>query len=276
MTIEQLLKTKGYTDQELKDLEPMLANAKFRKTLEDEITKMETDLTEYDNWFTKEITPEVNALRQKAAEAEAEAAAQKARFEAYQKSLMKRQGEQQDPAAAAAAAEEEARRVAAAKKEGGLDPSKYVTADTFNAAYDKTGEAIASAINITTQHMQLFPGQFLDMEQLRLEAKNAKKPVKLFWEEKYNVASKRNEIEAKKKQEEEARIRSDERQKVMVEFGGSNPNLRPLAPSSSPFIERKKADAGKQPWEKNESDLTKARIEKAIQKAAGRGELAAV
>lgn len=280
MTIEQLMSKKGYSQQEITDLKPLLSNVKFRKDLEDELTafegnatKMQADLDEYDRWFTQDITKEHGELLQRVADAEANAAAATARAEAYKKTGMRVQAGQLTPEQAAAAAEEEVKKAKEAAKGAGVDP-RYVTADTFQQSYEKVGEAIAVASNIVSSHMQLFPGEYLDMEQLRTEAKAAKKPVKEFWETKYKVADKRTEIANKRTADAEARVRADERQKVMAEFGGgSNPNIVLPSASKNAFVERKKADAGKQPWERNENELSKARIEKAISNASKRGDL---
>lgn len=279
MTIEELLTKKGYTAQEITDLKPLLSNPKFRSDLEAELNdgiKAKSDLDAYDRWFTEEITPEHQKLMERVATAEAEAAAAKARFEAYQKSGMRKQAGDQDPAAAAAAAEEEAEKARKAASGAGLDPSKFVTQETFLKVADQTGDAMANAIDIVTDHMQLFPGQQLNMTQLRTEAKAARVPVRQYWETKYKVAERKAAIveEAEKKKLDAAR--QEGYQKAAVEFGGNNPNLRVPMPSTNPFVIKKQNKDAKQPWERNESELSRDRVEKAIQKAASRGELNAV
>lgn len=277
MTLEQLLTAKGYTAQELADLAPLLGNAKFRSDMEAELSdgiKAKTDLDEYDRWFTQEITPEHQALLKRTADAEAEAASAKAKFESYQKSGMFKQGgaDAKKAAEEAEAAAEKARQEA---KGAGLDTSKFVSNETFQQAYEKTGEAIAVATNIVTQHMQLFPGQYIDMEQLQQEARKAKKPVKEYWESKFNVPAKRIEIAAKEKTAYEDGIRADERKKLQIEFGGSNPNLQIGVQSNNPFVIKKQSTTNKQPWEQNANEITRTRVQQAIEKAAGRGELRA-
>lgn len=277
MRLEDLMLSKGYTQQELSDLGPMLNNAKFRATLEAELdnaVKASHDLDEYDRWFTNEITPQHEQLMKRVADAEAEAAASKARFEAYQNSGMRKQaGGGGQLSEDARKAEEEAARAREAAKGAGVDTSKFVTTDVFSQAYEKTGEAIAQAINITTQHMQMFPGQYLDMEKLREEARIAKKPVKDYWENKYGVSARRAELVEKERQDHENRIRADERQKMAVEFGGSNPNLQVGMGSNNPFVIKKRTAETKQPWEQTPNDVSRARVLKAVEKAAGRGEL---
>lgn len=274
MTIEQLLSTKGYSQQEITDLAPMLANNKFRKDLEEELGKLEkatVDLNEYDRWYTQEITPEHLRLVKERDDAVATAAAEKARMEAYQRTSQMRQAGKTE--AEIRESERIERERVAAEAASKVDTSKFVTSDTFQRAFDATGEAMAVATNIVSNHMQLFPGQFVDMEQLQRDAKAARKPVKQFWEEKYNVAGRRQELANKAKEDERAAIRKEEREKMIVEFGGSNPNLQVMAPSHNPFVIRKAASVGKQPWERTENEMQRERIEKAIQNAAKRGEM---
>jgi hypothetical protein len=274
MTLEELLKAKGYSTQEMEDLKPLLANSKFRSDLEAELSngaKAVKDLDEYDRWFTNEITPQHQELLNRVALAEADVAASKARFEAYQKAGMQKQAGK-DAAAVAAAAEEEAEKARKAAAAAGIDTSKFVTSDTLTKISDSTGDAMANAIDITTEHMQLFPGQRLNMQKLRNEAKAARIPVRDFWENKYKVKEREQEILAKAEADKIAEAEKRGYQKATVEFGGSNPNLRIPGPSTSPFVVKKVKEGDKQPWERNASDLSKARIEKAISKAAERGE----
>jgi hypothetical protein len=287
-TLEQVLKARGYSDAELAALAPALNDPRFRKSLEEEISnadnlaaanqKLTTDMNAYDKWFMEEITPEHTKILKEREDAIADAAASKARLDLLQRSRMQRQGENQDPAAMAAARAEEERvaREASEAARLGLQPkTKYVDEQTFQGAFEATGSAIASAVNLARQHEKLFGADAdLDMEVLYAEAKAAKMPVKAFWEKKYHVSEKRAEAAQKQGEAHDAKIRADERQKMSVEFGlGSNPNIRTMVPSNNPFVIRKQKEGDKQPWEKTESELTNARLTKAVEKAASRGEL---
>lgn len=277
-TLEQVLKARGYSDQELTDLAPMLTNAKFRASLEAELvaadtlseqnTRLSADLDNYDKWFTTEITPEHEKLLKEREDAVADAAAAKARLEIMQKRGMRKQGTQQDPDAVAEADAAAAAAAAASRKVP--DDKKYVDSDTFQNAFEATGEAIANGVDLVLDYQELF-GKRLNMTQARLEAKAARRPVRQYVEEKYGFAAKREEMAKKAKEDHEANIRKDERQKIMVEFGG-NPNLRTLVPSNNPFVPRKKVEGGKQPWELTENEKSESRIQKAYQKAVERGE----
>ena len=277
-TIEQRLSAKGYTQQEIDDLKPLLTNTKFRNDLETELNMAEqasSDLNDYDNWFTKEITPEHEALIKRAEDAEAEAAAAKARMEFWQKKGMDKQGDQQlrSEADRTAEAARKAREDAGGK--GNSDMSKYVSTDVFKDAFERAGEAIADATDLVADFGQLYPGQRLNMKAMRDEAKAAKMPVRAYVENKYSFATKRAELERSARQKEIDDAVKAKEQELILKFAGSNPNLAVGSQSPSPLVARKQQDKdAKQPWELNDSQLTKERVQKAIEKAAGRGELA--
>lgn len=282
-TLEQALAAKGFTAQEITDLGPALTNARFRSSLEEELglvdtlkeqnTKLASDLNSYDKWFTDELTPDYEKLRKEREDAAVENAGLKARMELIQKQGMRRQGQQQDPEAQAEA-DRIAREASDAERQRQQPQRKYVDEDTFKGAFEATGTAIASAVNLARQHEKLFGADAeLDMEVLYAEAKTAKMPVKAYWEKKFHVAEKREEIAKKRAEDNETRIRLDERNKMSVEMGlGSNHETRNLMPSNNPFTNRKKSDGDKQPWERGETELAKSRLEKALTKAAARGE----
>jgi hypothetical protein len=282
-TLEQVLKSRGYTDADLAGMAAVLNDPRFRKSLEEEITradqlaeantKLSTDLNAYDKWFTDEISPEHTKLLKEREDAIAENAGLKARLELAQKGGMRKQGEQQDPAAIAEA-DRVAREATEAARRAGTPQPRYVDEATFQGAFEATGSAIAGAVNLARQHEKLFGADSdLDMEVLYAEAKAAKLPVKAYWEKKYHVAEKRQEMATKAASDREAAIRADERQKLTVEFGiGSNPNLRMLSPSNNPFTARKRPEGEKQPWERSETEATNARIQKAYEKAVARNE----
>ncbi|MGH7184481.1 MAG: hypothetical protein ACREJN_21255 [Nitrospiraceae bacterium] len=279
-TLEQVLKARGYSDTELAAMSTVLQDPRFRKNLEEEIaaadtareqnTKLTKDLDEYDRWFTNEITPEHTKLLKEREDAVAEAAASKARLELIQKRGMQRQGEIQDPALASDA-EKAAQEAAERARAAGQPTTKYVDEQTFQGAFERTGEAIASGVDLMFDHQELF-GTRLNMQQIFLDAKAAKMPVRKYWESHFKVAEKRAEIAEKARGDNEARIRDDQRQKDALEFGGgSNPNLRVPIQSRNPFVSRR-AEGEKQPWEINENERNLSRVQKAFQKAVARGE----
>lgn len=282
-TLEQRMTDAGWTAQELADVAPMLNNAKFRQTIETQLNNAETiaeqnaklnkDLDSFENWFQNDIAPTHQQALKAAEDARAAQAAAEARLKVIQERGLKAQGQQQDPAAMAEA-DRAAAAAAEAARNAGKDPMKgYVNEETFNRAFESTGDAIADAIDLGVEYHNLY-GNTLNMKQMRLEAKAAKLPVRAYVERKFNFDQKRQEMATKAEQDREAKIRQDERQKVMVEFGGSNPNMNTLRPSQSPLMNRKRADGDKQPWEVSENERTSKRVERAYIKAVERGEVA--
>lgn len=285
MTLEGLLKAKGYSDQEITDLAPMLANKRFRADLEAELSqvdtlrtqnrKLETDLDNYDTWFTKEITPEHETMLKKQEELEVELAAARARLKVHQDRTQRAAG-----AGGAGVVETEAEKAAAAEvariqkeKEKTMDPTKYVSADTFQQAYQATGEAISDAIDLADDYRELY-GSRLNMKQMRTEAAAAKKPIRQYVEEKFNFSGKRQEkVAAERKAEIDAAVKKRE-DELALQYAGQNPNMQVGRASSFSFGARKVADGSKQPWEKNETETTQSRVEKAYKKSIERGEVA--
>jgi hypothetical protein len=124
------------------------------------------------------------------------------------------------------------------------------------------------ALECVADHQQLF-GERLSAKQLALDALAAKKDPQAYWEEKYNVKAKREEI-AKNAHEKEL---SDHGKKVLDEYIAkqSNPSTRDLSDSRNPFY-TPAADASKitQPWDMNDTpadeqamfnELSRARVQ---------------
>lgn len=267
----------GLTTEEIAALGPLLNNPTYRaklqaqadamETLESQNSKLTTDINAYDKWYMDEIVPTHNKTVKDLEEARVEAAAAKARLEFNQNLNMQRQGEQQVHGTA-----DDAAKAAADKIRQDLNQPKYVSEEVFFNAQDQAGAAIAEAADLIEDHRELY-GTRLNLKQLRLDAKAAKLPIRQYWERQFKVSEKRQEISAKAQQEHDDKIRAEERQKLALEFGtGSNPGLVTPRPSANPFTLRTREANGKQPWERNESELAKARVETAYGKAVARGE----
>lgn len=258
MTYEEYLTSLGASEEDLKVLNTPKIRAGWEKVeaertaAEQRAVKAEEDRIAYDKWYNEQAMPAYQKALQDAAEARGEAAKERARLKAMQESGL-----------AAVAAEPET--PPATPTSSGVITSdslkEYVRADDFLKAYESTGDAIATASEIMQDHRELF-GTKVPMKELLDEARRAKKPVREVWEQKYNVSGKRQEIEAKAKADYEAKIRSEERQKVLSEVG--NPETRPLMPSRNPFTSKPVGDANAAPWAKSEDTLAKARVDKAV------------
>jgi hypothetical protein len=104
------------------------------------------------------------------------------------------------------------------------------------------------AIECVAAHRELF-GQSLSVRQLITDALAAKKPVAAYWEEKYNVPAKRDEIAKAAHDKEIQDATNAGYQRAMSER--EHPGTRPLAESKSPFWVPKadKPTEGIQPWD---------------------------
>ncbi len=256
--LEELLKAEGYTDDELKELSPLLNNPKFRTSVErqaqiaeesgQKLTKAQQELDTWSKWHQETALPMLDKNMKEAIAARERAAALEERLKAAQEYGL------------AEVAKQEEKPVE--KTSDVFDPKKHnlVTYDDVKTLADREGDSIALAQDIASEHHLLFGSRLPSFRELRKEAMAAGKPVEQYWQEKYKVQDKRNEISAKERADYEAKIRADERTKTISEI--ANPMTRPPSSSHSSFIPRANAD-NKQPWESGE-DRTHARVEKAL------------
>lgn len=159
-----------------------------------------------------------------------------------------------------------------------FDPRKHnlVTHEDVARFADAEGQAIAMAADLNEEYRHLTGGKSLfeytsqtqdgrtlrGMTALRQEALSAKKHLNQYVADKFDFAGKRAAIEAEQRKKAEEAIRTDERAKIMGQYG--DPNQRPLMPSMSPFVP-KAAEGGKMPWDQGAQDRTKSRIQRAMQ-----------
>lgn len=169
-------------------------------------------------------------------------------------------------AAAAKLAEAETKLAEAQKNQ--LDPTKVLTTDQFAAeqARIQAGQTayFGDVLEIIPEHLALF-GTRLSAKQLIQDAIAAKKPPMEFWEEKYGVPAKREEIAkaAEEKKMTEAETRGY--QKRIAEE--ANPATREARPSQNPFYV---AEAqGKQPWDEDAPSAAETKLMNELQAAHG-------
>lgn len=274
----EILKARGYSDEELNGL-TMLTDARFVKAIEDEdvererlqseVLKKDTMLDQTTDWYNKTAQPALQKATRDAIDARAEAEAAKARLKAAQDYGLARVLEQEEgtpakPAAAAAAP-------------GGQPDDRYVSAEVFQQTTDRFGEAIATATDLAEDHRDLFGARLPGgVGTLRKEYQDAVRnhrfggDLRAFWEQKYNVSTKRTEIATKAVEERETRIRADERAKVLSE--NLNPATRSPISSRSPFVAKAATreggtGGGNQPWEKGSPEQRQSgRVLKIAQK----------
>lgn len=239
--LEDLLKAKGYTDAELESMSTLLNDSRFRGSLEGEIERLTGETEGWAKWYQETAVPTMDKHMSDAQKAREESAAAKERLRFFKENKIV----PNDDAAPAAAAP------ASANPYEGFDPKKFglVTREELMEVAKMESKAIADAQAIAGSHQSLFGAPLENWDELRQASQESKRSMRQIWEEKYNVAAKRTEIEAKKKADYEAQIRKDEREKLMAEQ--LNPAARPGVASSSPFF--RKAESGpngpKQPWD---------------------------
>lgn len=262
--LEEILKAKGVTEEELVALKPMLDNAKFRDSLETEIANAEyfaevgrKDSAEALRWREEEALPQINKALESERKARAELAAKNEQLKALQEQGLIKLEEQQVP------------------KPEEKKP-EYVTKDDVALFAEVEGQAIAMVQDLTAEYQDLFgksifsytsPSGKRGMEALREEAKAARATnLKDFVSNKFKFDERRAELAAKASADHEQKIRADERAKVIAET--ANPMLRAPRSSVSPLITAKDKD-GKMPWDSPE-ERRAARVERvAVKTLAG-------
>ncbi len=150
-----------------------------------------------------------------------------------------------------------------------IDPSKFLSKEDFEKQQQSVlaGQTayFGDVLEVVAEHQALF-GQKLSPKQFMQDCIAAKKTPMEFWQEKYNVASKREEIakgaEEKKQQEWETKGY----QKRIAEE--ANPATRQPRSSENPFYV-KDAPEGKQPWEESETPLAERKLLEELQAARG-------
>jgi hypothetical protein len=269
--LEEILKSKGYTQDEMDLMKPMLENAAFRAKLESTFDGYEGDVSKYKTesegwatWYENKAMPTLDKHLKDAADATARADAAEGRLKFFRDRGLAQLAGEPPP-------EEKKELVEAA-----FDPRKHklVTEDDIGRLADLEGEAIATASDLSIEFQELFGKSLLSytgqdgsrgMRALRKEAVAARKNLYDHVSEKFGFNARRAEIAAENAKKHDDGIRADERAKLIAEFG--QPGAGAPRPSNSPFsTQRTEARGGKQPWELNENELTANRVQKAYEK----------
>jgi hypothetical protein len=268
--LEDVLKSQGYSDEDIKALGPLLTDTKFRGAVEKvagtaeesqaKADKLEKDLGVWAEWHQKTAQPAIESAMTNEQNARAEAASLREKFKTLQDqgliTLAQQAGEPtvpqpQNPGPSL----------------GDFDPKKHklVTEDDVLRFADMEGDAIAAAQDIASQHYELFGTRLPSFRELRKESVAAKKSIDQYWQEKFKVSERRAEIDAKNRADAEAKVRADERSKVISEL--ANPMTRPPSSSRAPFARRGPgSETAQQPWQ-NSNERSAARVEKALKTA---------
>jgi len=279
MTYAEYLKSQGATDDEIKILVTPVTTKAF-DTMQANLTTAtsERDAAKlgqktYEDWYNKQAVPYVQKLEREVVVSAADSARTRTALLTLQErgliDIAKDLGLKPDelrtppnPVAPAAAAP---------------DP-RYVTGDSLVEFANREGEAIATAQDIVSEHMQLFPNdqsKRLSMRELRAKAIAQHKSVEQVWMETFNVDQVRRDRQLADKTAYETKLREEgaatERTRLADQYG--NPELRPLMSSRSPLAPRPNTGREKQPWESGDrsNDRVAAATKKVMEATSGPG-----
>lgn len=227
-TYQEYLTENGATPEEITVLATPKAISAYNKMASDFDTEREaavaatrTELeTANDEWWKNELQPGLTSRDTQILQLSGEAARLRATLEQAKKLGLTQvaidSGVVEPPANAGG------------NSPAGFDPKKFVSAEDFQSAFDRTGEAIAQAQTLFAEHHALFGSFPTDIEDMRKAAvaSRGQKNIRQVWEEKYKVADKRSEIAAAKQKAHDDAIRAETRTAVTQELAGANPGLR--------------------------------------------------
>lgn len=250
--LEWLKQESGLTDDELKTYETILGDAKFKTMLKKVIdantalsaakTKAEGELQQFTSRYNDEFVPALRDAAQQAIDADAKRAAAEAKL-AKARELGIVLGD-----------EPEKKDDTPVRAPGSPDPN-MITRDDFSRFSNAQSNTILTLQDLNAEHFSLFNAPLGGTQELVAEVNrqhllgNKGFTLKNAWEQKFNVAAKREEIAAANKQKEK-----DEWTKEVLrqerERNGANPHTRSGKPSR--YDRYRSSDAGKEstkPWQ---------------------------
>lgn len=254
--LEWLKQESGLTDDELKTYETILGDGKFKSMLKKVIdantalsaakTKAEGELEQFTTRYNSEFVPALRDVTQQAIDSDAKRAAAEAKL-----AKAKELGIVIDDAPANP-------NPAAPRAPGSPDPN-LVTRDDFGRFSNAQANTMMALQDLNAEHFGLFNAPLGGTSELVAEVNrqhllgNKGFTLKNAWEQKHNVAAKRQEAAAAAQKKHDDEIRSsalkEERERV-----GANPHMRRGQPSR--YDRYKSADSGKdnvKPWQSSHS-----------------------
>src|SRR5882757_4876106 len=274
MTTEEILKDAGFSEEDIKALDPKIiagvgkvatesasmraAAAADKATADEEKRRMEA-------WFNEDVIPQINTNYSEVASAKATAEFYRLQNEgAIAQGFVPKDAPGYVPGTKTVPNNEQQPR-----GEGGqfvqnqeVAGSKFITKEDFYSAITNSQWAV-------NEYSRLYPGQTIpdDIQVLGTEAQNLRKPFRDHVSDKYKFEARRQEIQAAKQQEHDDKIRKDEREKVVKENAekyGPNPDLRVPQGVSSFSTIRENPNVNKNPGSMNPNER-RAAVRKFIQ-----------
>lgn len=273
-TLEEILKSKGFADEDLAGMSTLLSDNRFRGAFEGLESERETLQQRDREWDQLRTTKYEPALRS------AEEEARKVRLELAQEREKVRIArdygyldEDGDRRAAEAAAKAKAD-LEAGSRGGGFDPADPKFRDFAGNFARGQGDAMAKYTFVMEEYRDL-NGQSINSYRgsngqsgipgLLADSIAANKPIDQYAEEKFGWAQKRQVREQQRQKDYEDGIRKNEREKIILEQGlSANPNMARHVPSRQPFIPQVAGGKG-QPWEKSSNSLAAERRQRATE-----------
>jgi hypothetical protein len=263
--LDEILKAKGFTDEDLKVLTPTM-----RETLEQHYSALETERDTLrsvnDEWKTKldtEYQPAITKAEKVAADARLEAAKLREQVAiAKDFGYLTDENTPQNPTNPNSPNPN--------PSPAPFDPKQYnlLTASDAAVFAQAQGKAMAVYVDIAAEHQRLFGKPVEDFsviydEFLASLKRNPQATMRGTWESKYKVADRRAEITKQEQAAHDEAVQKEAVAKYISEHGG-NPNLQMRTPSNQPFIPAKPAATNGLPWERGTPNQLKTqRIERA-------------
>lgn len=270
MKLEDLLKSKGWTDADLEAVKPMLSNERFRATLEEqygalatERDQLQTVNAEWQRKLEEDYNPRMTAAEKEAQQARLDLAQANEKLK-----IAKDYGYLPDEAAAKV---EVAAAQAKVDQTANYDAKRHPSWEDVNRFADVEGDVIMMSHDLAAEYAFLTGGKSLfeyegsdgqrGMRALRREAKAARQDFDKFIQNKFDFAGKRAAKAQEKQKEHDDAIRKEEADRVRTEMASQygNPLLRTPMPSRAPFIPGTPT-GGKQPWETSKQERRATRL----------------
>lgn len=273
--LEDILRRKGYAEADIQALAPMLADQRFRSSLEESFGEVEsqrdTHKAELDKWsgdWLTDANAKISRAEQETIRARREAADTREQLKLAKEWGLMEEGSRPEGVVPASSA-------VSATPGGVFDPKahKLVTYDDIGRYAEAEGAAIAMANDLSEEYRHLTGKSIFEYESngkrgmsaLRAEAIAAKQNLDTFVAQKFDFTGKRQSITAKRQQEHDDAIRKEAEDRVRGEMASKfgNPNMRQAVQSNAPFIPPKPKEGG-QPWEHSAGERRNARLERAM------------
>ncbi len=267
-TLEEILKTDGWSDADLAESATLLQNQRFRASLEKQYGAVAAERDFLTDWRETTANPHIAAVEAREVAARTEAA----RLAELVK-IAKEYGvpgvENPAPASPPNPATNQPRNPAT----GEYVDRAYL--DTYGRDFAMgQRKAMAQYVDISNEHQRLFGQPVESFESLLSDIDNlpaherGRLGLKDVWARKYNVEAKRAEIRAAEQAAHDKKIRDEAVRETELKYvqQRANPLLRTPAPSSQPFIPTRTGEGGKpvMPWEESKGQMKERRIGSAL------------